>query len=137
MTSNKAGNSSMEEELTATINELNCRSRALQDHLTQSHTAARKRLTELTVQGDAAAKNLQAVVTKVKPASPVCFTCRHCSSPSVCSTVSGREGSTGRGHLPPAGDATRHVTDIITTHRRVPTGHASKGRLRLPQPVSF
>ncbi|XP_063341456.1 dynein regulatory complex subunit 2 [Pelmatolapia mariae] len=60
----KAENSSMEEDLTATINELNCRSHALRDHLTQSHTAARKRLTELTVQGDAAAKNLQAVVTK-------------------------------------------------------------------------
>lgn len=139
MISNKAENSSLEEDLTATIHEVNCRSHALQDHLTQSHTAARKRLTELTVQGDAAAKNLQAVVTKVKPASPVCITCRNCFSPSVCSAVSGREGSTGRGHLPPAGDATRHVTDIIiiTTHRRVPTGHASKGRLRLPQPVSF
>ncbi|XP_026038677.1 dynein regulatory complex subunit 2-like [Astatotilapia calliptera] len=64
MISNKAENSSLEEDLTATIHELNCRSHALQDHLTQSHTAARKRLTELTVQGDAAAKNLQAVVTK-------------------------------------------------------------------------
>ncbi|KAL3970473.1 hypothetical protein ACER0C_025992 [Sarotherodon galilaeus] len=64
MISSKAENSSMEEDLTAAINELNCRSHALRDHLTQSHMAARKRLTELTVQGDAAAKNLQAVVTK-------------------------------------------------------------------------
>ncbi|XP_031600654.2 dynein regulatory complex subunit 2 [Oreochromis aureus] len=64
MISSKAENSSMEEDLTAAINELNCRSHALRDHLTQSHMAARKRLTELTVQGDAAAKNLQAIVTK-------------------------------------------------------------------------
>lgn len=118
MISSKAENSSMEEDLTAAINELNCRSHALRDHLTQSHMAARKRLTELTVQGDAAAKNLQAIVTKVKPASPVCITCRSCFSPSVSSAVSGREGPTGRGHLPPAGDATRHVTDIIITPHR-------------------
>lgn len=90
MTSNKAGNSSMEEELTAAINELNCRSRALQDHLTQSHTAARKRLTELTVQGDAAAKNLQAVVTKGERVLRAADICRRLETQHDTSLTSSR-----------------------------------------------
>lgn len=42
----------------------------LREQLVQAQAAARKQLTDLTVQSDHAAKKLQSVITKVRPLTP-------------------------------------------------------------------
>ncbi|XP_074516906.1 dynein regulatory complex subunit 2 [Sebastes fasciatus] len=64
LTSSKTEDVLVDQDLTAARNQVNRKTHALRDQLTQAHTAARKQLTELTVQSDAAAKKLQAVIAK-------------------------------------------------------------------------
>ncbi|XP_038584088.1 dynein regulatory complex subunit 2 isoform X1 [Micropterus salmoides] len=66
MNYSKIENQSVEQDLNAARNKVNRKTHMLRDQLTQAHTAARKQLTDLTVQSDKAAKKLQAVISKVK-----------------------------------------------------------------------
>lgn len=62
----------MEENLTAYRNEMNLRFYQAQGQVASGRQATRKQLTQLAVQGDAAAEKQQAAIAQVKHGSPVC-----------------------------------------------------------------
>ncbi|KAF1375253.1 hypothetical protein PFLUV_G00237660 [Perca fluviatilis] len=64
LTSSQTENSSVETNLSAARNQVNTKTHELRDQLGQVHAAARKQLTQLTVQSDNAAKKLQALIVK-------------------------------------------------------------------------
>ncbi|TDG98532.1 hypothetical protein EPR50_G00201180 [Perca flavescens] len=64
LTSSQTENSSLETNLSAGRNQVNTKTHELRDQLGQAHAAARKQLTQLTVQSDIAAKKLQALIAK-------------------------------------------------------------------------
>ncbi|KAM6917358.1 dynein regulatory complex subunit 2 [Lycodopsis pacificus] len=68
----KLNNNNLEDERKAAIT----RNRSLQDQLTRGRAAVRKRLTELTVQSDAAARKLKAAIAKGSKVSRVAEMCR-------------------------------------------------------------
>lgn len=61
---------SVEQDLTVDGNLVKQKTRELREQLIQAQTAARKQLTDLTVQSDQAAKKLQAAINKVKHLTP-------------------------------------------------------------------
>ena len=71
MISSEAENNVTKQNLTDARVKVNQKRHKLRDQLARDRLAARKQLTELTFQGDAAMKKLQAVITKVKPHTPV------------------------------------------------------------------
>uniref|UniRef100_A0A8P4GGI3 Dynein regulatory complex subunit 2 n=1 Tax=Dicentrarchus labrax TaxID=13489 RepID=A0A8P4GGI3_DICLA len=60
----KTEKQSVEDDLIAAKKQVNLKTHKLRDQLTQAQTAARKQLTDLTVQSDNAVKKLQAVIAK-------------------------------------------------------------------------
>ena len=60
----------VERDLTTTNNRVNRKTHELRGQLTQGQVAARKQLTNLTMQSDSAAKKLRAVVAKVSLPHP-------------------------------------------------------------------
>ncbi|XP_044022644.1 dynein regulatory complex subunit 2 [Siniperca chuatsi] len=80
MNSSETQNQSVQQDLTAARNQVNQRTRKLRDQLTQAHTAARKQLTDLTVQSNNAAKKLQAVIAKGERVLRVAEMCRKLES---------------------------------------------------------
>lgn len=89
LNSDKTKKQSVEEDLTADGNQVKQKTRELREQLNRAQTAARKQLTDLTVQSDNAAKKLQVVIAKVKhltPSSPTVHTCARSHS-SSCSVV--------------------------------------------------
>ncbi|XP_038584090.1 dynein regulatory complex subunit 2 isoform X2 [Micropterus salmoides] len=80
MNYSKIENQSVEQDLNAARNKVNRKTHMLRDQLTQAHTAARKQLTDLTVQSDKAAKKLQAVISKGEKVLRVAEMCRKLES---------------------------------------------------------
>ncbi|XP_076604456.1 dynein regulatory complex subunit 2 [Chaetodon auriga] len=80
LNSTKTENQSVEQDLTAARNQVNRKTHKLRDQLTQAQTAARKQLTDLTVQSDNATKNLQAVIAKGQRVLRVADMCRKLES---------------------------------------------------------
>ncbi|XP_070698408.1 dynein regulatory complex subunit 2 [Pempheris klunzingeri] len=64
MKSNETENQMTQQELTANTNQVKQQTCRLRDQMTRTHAAAGKQLADLTVQSDAAAKKLQAVIAK-------------------------------------------------------------------------
>nr|XP_046269294.1 dynein regulatory complex subunit 2 isoform X2 [Scatophagus argus] len=64
LNSSDTENQSVEQDLTATRNQMNRRTKELREQLSEAQTVARKQLTDLTVHSDNAARNLQAAVAK-------------------------------------------------------------------------
>ncbi|KAI3367480.1 hypothetical protein L3Q82_026200, partial [Scortum barcoo] len=62
--STATGNQPVDKDLIATKNQVNQKAHELRDQLTQIHSAGKKQLSDLTVQGDNAAKKLRAVIAK-------------------------------------------------------------------------
>lgn len=87
----KTNKQSVEEDLTADGNQVKQKTRELREQLNRAQTAARKQLTDLTVQSDNATKKLQAAIAKVKhltPSSPTVHTCARSHSSSHSSSRS-------------------------------------------------
>ncbi|XP_070834938.1 dynein regulatory complex subunit 2 [Chaetodon trifascialis] len=80
LNSTKTENQSVEQDLTAARNQVNRKTHKLRDQLTQAQTAARKQLTDLTVQSNNAAKKLQAVIAKGQRVLRVADMCRKLES---------------------------------------------------------
>lgn len=88
MNSDKTKKQSVEQDLTVDGNQVKQKTRELREQLSRAQTAARKQLTDLTVQSDHAAKKLQAAINKVKSLTPCLSTVHtyartHSLSPSV------------------------------------------------------
>ncbi|XP_026186413.1 dynein regulatory complex subunit 2 [Mastacembelus armatus] len=64
MNSSKIENKAVEQDMTAAKNQVREKTQQLRHRLTQEEAAARKRLTELTIQSDSASKKLQATISK-------------------------------------------------------------------------
>ncbi|XP_078133613.1 dynein regulatory complex subunit 2-like [Sander vitreus] len=80
LTSSQTENSSVETRLSAARNQVNTKTHELRDQLSQAHAAARKQLTQLTVQSDNAAKKLQALIAKGQKVLRVAEMCRKLES---------------------------------------------------------
>ncbi|XP_040915843.1 dynein regulatory complex subunit 2 [Toxotes jaculatrix] len=80
ISSAEATKEQVEEHVMAASNETNKKTHALQSQLTQNQTAARRRLTELTVQSNNATKKLQAVISKADKVLRVGEMCRKLES---------------------------------------------------------
>ncbi|XP_035850348.1 dynein regulatory complex subunit 2 isoform X2 [Sander lucioperca] len=76
LTSSQMENSSVETRLSAARNQVNTKTHELRDQLSQAHAAARKQLTQLTVQSDNATKKLQALIAKGQKVLRVAEMCR-------------------------------------------------------------
>lgn len=66
LNADKTAKQSVEQDLTADANRVKLKTRELQEQLSRAQTAARKQLTDLTVQSANSAKKLQAVISQVR-----------------------------------------------------------------------
>nr|XP_046269293.1 dynein regulatory complex subunit 2 isoform X1 [Scatophagus argus] len=80
LNSSDTENQSVEQDLTATRNQMNRRTKELREQLSEAQTVARKQLTDLTVHSDNAARNLQAAVAKGERALRVAEMCHKLES---------------------------------------------------------
>lgn len=70
LNADKTAKQSVEEDLTADANRVKLKTRELQEQLSRAQTAARKQLTDLTVQSANSAKKLRAVIGQVRRVPP-------------------------------------------------------------------